>query len=571
MLKKWASLVLILTFILMTAACGSKEDNKADDQPKQDNAATTDNSGKTEDTEKPPAEQADPLGKYPETVTVKQVLGFGPPEDPKTPSGITPDQNTYLKDLKEKLNIDVKYMWTVPSDQYEQKFSLAVASGDLPDVMDVDIRNFEKFRSQGVLADLTEAYEKYASPTLRKFMESDGGQAMKTLSQDGKLYGIPGFEEPFLSTQIMWIRTDWLKNVNMEAPKSIDELEKVAEAFVNNDPDKNGKPDTYGLAISKSVISWGFDLRGFFNGFNSYPGGWIKGSDGKLAAGEIQPQTKQALERLQTWYTKGILDKEFALKDDNKVVEDIVGSKVGIVYGEWWYPNWPLNLNRDNDPNADWVAVQLPSIDGTPGKSLVPKVRMGHIVTVNSKFSNPEAAIKMINFYIDMNSKDHYDTNKPENGYVYNWFVPRIYNPTEMETIYTEVNKALESKANEVSQDVPYYLNIQKPLDAAKKFLAGDKTGWGLYMSRVSPDGGWGLTRKIRDSQQFVWNEFYGSATETMVEKGAQLDKLLSETFTKIVMGESIDEFDKYVDSWKALGGDDITNEVNEWYANVSK
>jgi len=571
MLKKWASLVLSLAFVLTTAACGGTEEKKAEDQPKQDNAQTTDDASKNDDTANPPAEQADPLGKYPETVTVKQVLGYGPPEDPKTPSGITPDQNTYLKDLKEKLNIDVKYMWTVPSDQYEQKFSLAVASGDLPDIMDVDIRNFEKFKSQGVLADLTEAYEKFASPTLRKFMESDGGQAMKTLSQDGKLYGIPGFEEPFLSTQIMWVRTDWLKNVNMEAPKSIDELEKVAEAFVNNDPDKNGKADTYGLAISKSVISWGFDLRGFFNGFNSYPGGWIKGNDGKLAAGEIQPETKQALERLQSWYKKGILDKEFALKDDNKVVEDIVGSKVGIVYGEWWYPNWPLNLNRDKDPNADWVAVQLPSIDGTPGKSLVPKVRMGHIVTVNSKFANPEAAIKMINFYIDMNSKDHYDTNKPENGYVYNWFVPRIYNPTEMETIYTEVNKALESKANEVSQDTPYYLNIQKPLDAAKKYLAGDKTGWGLYMSRVSPDGGWGLTRKIRDSQQFVWNEFYGSATETMVEKGAQLDKLLSETFTKIVMGGSIDEFDKYVDSWKALGGDDITNEVNEWYANVSK
>ncbi|MFD0715963.1 extracellular solute-binding protein [Paenibacillus sp. GCM10027626] len=567
MAKKWAYLLLSATFILTTAACGNSNEKKPEEPPKQTN--TTDkgeqtgnnDSGKTD-------EKADPLGKYSETVTVKQVLGFAPPEDAKTPSGITPDQNAYLKDLKEKLNIDVKYMWTVPSDQFEQKFSLTIASGDLPDVMDIDMRNFEKFKAQGVLADLTEAYEKYASPTLRKFMESDGGQAMKTLSQDGKLYGIPGFEEPFLSTQIMWIRSDWLKKVNMEAPKTIDELEKVTEAFVKN---KLGGSDTYGIGISKAVISWGFDARGFFNGFNSYPGGWIKDSEGKLAAGEIQPETKAALERMQSWYSKGILDKEFALKDDNKVVEDIVAGKVGVVYGEWWYPNWPLNMNRDKDPEADWIAVQLPGIDGKPGKSLVPKVRMGHIVTVNSKFSNPEAAIKMINFYIDMNSKAYYDTNKAENGYVYNWFVPRIYNPVEMETIYTEVGKALDNKADTVSEDVPYYINIQKPLDAAKKFLDGDKSGWGLYMSRVAPDGGWGLTRKIRDNQDFVWNEFYGNATETMVEKGAQLDKLLSETFTKIVMGAPISEFDKYVESWKALGGDDITEEVNEWYASVEK
>ncbi|MBB3067796.1 hypothetical protein FHS14_000766 [Paenibacillus baekrokdamisoli] len=75
------------------------------------------------------------------------------------------------------------------------------------------------------------------------------------------------------------------------------------------------------------------------------------------------------------------------------------------------------------------------------------------------------------------------------------------------------------------------------------------------------------MTRKIRDNKQYVSNEYFGSATETQVEKGAQLDKLLNETFVKIIMGSaSIDEFDKYVKSWKALGGDDITNEVNDWY-----
>ncbi|MBP3962450.1 extracellular solute-binding protein [Paenibacillus lignilyticus] len=572
-MNRWASSFLIISLIATMTACSSNNDNAANDQASEtDNAVTTNNATTTtEKTDDAATENVDPLGKYPETLTVTEVLGYGPPEDPKTPAGLTPDQNAYLKDLKEQLNIDLKYKWTVPTDQYEQKFSLSIASGDLPDIMDVDIRNFEKFKNQGVLADLTDAYEKYASPTLRKFMESDGGQAMKSLTSDGKLYGIPGFEEPFLSTQILWIRADWLKNVNLEAPKTIDDLEKIATAFVNSDPDKNGKKDTYGLALQKNIVNWGFDTRGLFFGFNAYPSGWIKGSDGKLVPGEIQPEMKPALSKLQSWYKNGILDKEFALKDENKVVEDIVGSKVGMLYGEWWLPNWPLNLNKDADPNAEWICVQIPSLDGSPGKSLVPKVRMGHIVVVNSKFSNPEAAIKMINFYIEMNTKAHYDTNKPENGYVYNWFVPRIYNPVEIQTIHDEVNNAIANKVNSVSEDIPYYVNIQKPLEAAQKFLSGDKTGWGLYSSRVSKDGGWGLTSQIRDSNQFVYNEFYGSATESQVENGAQLDKLMNETFTKIIMGESIDSFDKFVSSWKALGGDDVTAEVNEWYSSASK
>ena len=100
-------------------------------------------------------------------VTVTQVLGYNPPEDPRTPQGITPEQNAYFKDLKDMLNIEVQYKWTVPSSQFEQKFSLAMASADLPDVMELDQKNFEKLKKQGMLADLTQAYNDFASPALK--------------------------------------------------------------------------------------------------------------------------------------------------------------------------------------------------------------------------------------------------------------------------------------------------------------------------------------------------------------------------------------------------------------------
>ena len=50
-----------------------------------------------------------------------------------------------------------------------------------------------------------------------------------------------------------------------------------------------------------------------------------------------------------------------------------------------------------------------------------------------------------------------------------------------------------------------------------------------------------------------------------MATKKATLDKLELETFTKIIYGESpVDEFDKFVDNWKKLGGDQISTEVGE-------
>lgn len=568
---KLAKMMLISTMTLSVMAACSNQVKESEGTP----VKTSTEDAKTNTA--PP----DPLGKYPETVTVTQVLGYNPPEDPRTPQGITPEQNAYFKDLKDMLNIEVQYKWTVPSSQFEQKFSLAMASADLPDVMELDQKNFEKLKKQGMLADLTQAYNDFASPALKKYMESDGGFAMKTFTSEGKLLAIPGFEDPFLSTQLLWIRKDWLDNLNLQSPQTMDELEQVARAFVQQDPDQNGKSDTYGIAMQKNLFFWGFDLRGFFNGFGAYPSigdnqsAWIKDDSGKLIPGLIQPEVKTALGKLQSWYKEGILDKEFALKDENKSVEDITAGKVGISYGEWWYPNWPLNLNVDKDPKAEWIALQIPGLDG-PGKSMVAKIRSNKLVVVNKKMKNPEAAIKMINFYIEMGNKKYMDQNKAEKGYVYNWFNPRIYNPAQIDTIYTEVNKALDANQSEITLDDENYKNVADVFKATKDYLAGNTAdaskgvNWGQYFSRAAKDGGWGMTRQIKENQAYVNNEFYGLPTATQVEKGSQLDKLMQETFTKIVMGASLDEFDKFVQSWKSLGGDQITQEVNDWYGQQS-
>jgi len=51
-----------------------------------------------------------------------------------------------------------------------------------------------------------------------------------------------------------------------------------------------------------------------------------------------------------------------------------------------------------------------------------------------------------------------------------------------------------------------------------------------------------------------------------MSDKNATLTKMEYETFTKIIMGAApIEEFDKFVENWYKLGGEQMTNEVNEW------
>jgi len=554
--KKRFKTLLVSCLLLSTAlmaACGDESANKVNEEQK---VPSKPQAGNEEE-----GTAADPLGRYEEPITVTQVLGFAPPQDASTPKSTTPETNGYVKKLKEMLNIDLKYLWTVSADQFAQKFSLSVASGDLPDIMAIAQSDFEKFKEDGLLADLTDAYERYASPNLKAFVENDGGTALRMFTdEDGKILGLPNYLDPFSSLQLMWIRTDWLKNLGLEVPETFEELEKVAEAFVTKDPDGNGQNDTYGVTMNKDLISWGFDARGLFYTMGAYPKAWVKNEEGKLIAGETTPQTRGALETLQSWYQKGLLDKEFAFKDIDKVVEDVVAGKVGITFGEWWYPEWPLNLNKEKDPKAEWKAFPLPSFNGTPGKPLIPRANITKVIVANKNMKHPEALVKMANFYDEITSPK-YPENKAENGYVYNWFEPRFYNPTDIADTHKKINDAFNTgDASKLT------LAEKKLYDEAVAFRGGDASMWGHYTSRVDEDGGWGLTEKLK-SQPVEYNEFSGVPTPTQIEKGASLQKMTDELFLKIIVGSAkIDEFDKFVESWGKLGGNDITKEVNDWY-----
>ena len=71
---------------------------------------------------------------------------------------------------------------------------------------------------------------------------------------------------------------------------------------------------------------------------------------------------------------------------------------------------------------------------------------------------------------------------------------------------------------------------------------------------------------KTVESADIIYNEVYVT-TPSMITKQGELDKLRDNTFISMIMGETpIDEFDTFVEQWKAQGGEDITNEVNEWY-----
>ena len=105
------------------AGCGGNDSGKKDTSAAGDNLPV--------DEEGNPG----PFGKYKEPITVEIVQSINPTLP--IPEGESATDNYYTRYVKENMNIDTKVKWSASNADYTQKLNLAIASNDLPDILEM--------------------------------------------------------------------------------------------------------------------------------------------------------------------------------------------------------------------------------------------------------------------------------------------------------------------------------------------------------------------------------------------------------------------------------------------------
>jgi len=477
------------------------------------------------------------------------------------------DKNAVYDAYEKDAGVKVTNKWVAAdANQFKEKLKMAIASNDIPDFFPVDATQLQQLIEADMIMDLTQVYDKFATENTKKFLKMDGGLQMKSATFDGKLMGIPRSSNPF-NSQFVYVRTDWLKKLNLPEPKTMQDLIKIAEEFKTKDPGGTGK--AYGLALNKDFKDGVTGMIGFMNGFHAYTDTWIDDGSGKLVLGYVQPEMKNALQALQDMFKKGLIDPEFGVKDTQKASELLYNNSIGIVYGAEWAPaHLAAGAVKDGKVVQEWGVFPLLSIDDKPAKAQI-GLGADQYYVVSKKAKNPEAVIRLLNNWIVV------DNNQTEENKVYEFGKDRkekgnnywllnpltVYNQTNTngEVLPTAIANKDESMAKTKDQKTRY--------GRAMKYVNGDATMWWEYLIS-GPKGSVSNYPQMKANNQFQQTKFFGAPTPTMVEKNAILEKKRDEVFYKIIMNQvPIDEFDKFVADWKKLGGDQITKEVNDWYA----
>lgn len=171
-------------------------------------------------------------------------------------------------------------------DDFEIKLAQRAGQKDLPDIVLNDVSQLGTMQSQGILREIDLKEIKNSKDLTPQALKA--GKAV-----DGKTYGIPYSAQ----ANALLIRSDWLQKLGLKAPTTWDEMEQVAKAFTENDPDGNGKNDTYGLAVPGSTkrgyASW------YFSNFL-----WAAGGDFITGSGDkwLPAMTSDAAVEATTWF-----------------------------------------------------------------------------------------------------------------------------------------------------------------------------------------------------------------------------------------------------------------------------
>ncbi|WP_127497415.1 extracellular solute-binding protein [Paenibacillus glycanilyticus] len=303
----------------------------------------------------------------------------------------TMEKNRWTQWINENSPTNVKFT-AIPRTESKQKLNTLFASGSAPDLIfefDPNIKN--PLYDQKQLMPLDDMINQY-STTYKKLLEDNPILKQVSVKSDGKIYEFGKLNEA-IPQFIIAIRQDWLDKLNLTMPKTTEEMYQVAKAFTEQDPDGNGKKDTYGLNVGPGLG----DIFGGTNLSNSY-----KDENGTLV--RTWDNFEEYIDFTKRLYDEGIIDKDY-ITDNNgaKARQDFLNGKTGMFLVQSNYSFW----------NRLWITDYATLQANAPGAKLeimpYPKSPRGQFINwinnpvqltavVNRNAKNPEAVMKYVDF-----------------------------------------------------------------------------------------------------------------------------------------------------------------------------
>ena len=297
--KKVTGLLLAFVMAFSMTACGNSTSTSAD-------SAESSGSG-----EEAAQDQADSSERVP-----IRWLTTG-----DTAAEVIEDGDRIIEEINNRLGIDLT-VEIVPEGNTE-KVNVAMASGDFPDIVTgaYGTSATQQWIDDGMVISLNDYMD--SSPDITAWLEDYEWSA-----QDGNYYGLPFITQYETANSLVIMRQDWLDNLGLSYPETLDEMKEVLNAFTFNDPDGNGQDDTYGISFA---LADRVKLEPIMFAFGLFWDDGIPDRDGTYKMYQKMSGYIPYITWLRDRYAEGVIDPEFITNKTSTHTEKFQAGTAGMI------------------------------------------------------------------------------------------------------------------------------------------------------------------------------------------------------------------------------------------------
>ena len=453
----------------------------------------------------------------------------------------TYDEVPFFQEWQKVTGVKLNFI-APPAGQAKEALNILLASGDLPDMIEYNfLSDFpggpEKAIADGYILKLNDLIDQYA-PNLKKFLQDNPDIDKMVKTDNGSYYAFPFIrgDEYLRVFQGPIIRKDWLDELGLPVPETIDEWTAALRAF------KEKKGASAPFTVNSKPRFFNDSYNGAFLGAFGVNRGFYQ-ENGVIKYGPAESGFKDYLALFQQWYKEGLLDKNIATADAKSIDSNWASGQTGASVGNAgggigrWQP-----LVEQNSPNAVLVAAPYPVLNKGDKPKFGQKdnaYSSGGIVAVTAAAKDPGLAVQLLDYGYGEEGRMFF--NFGTEGVSYNMVDGY---PTYTDLLMKNPDKLAPAQAMSMYirgsyngpfiQDKRYaeqFFALQTQRDAIDVWKNTDVSNYALPSLTPTPE----------ESSEYA----------TIMN---DINTLVDEMTLKIVLGtESVDKFDGYVEKMKSL------------------
>lgn len=440
------------------------------------------------------------------------------------------------KQIEEYTNTKLNITWK-PSAGFDENINILVASNDLPMVTAVRDNKapvIVQAVNGGVFWEIKDDYlQQY--PNLSK-MNKD---VANNVSYDGKIYSL--YKSADLARSGWHYRKDWLDKLGLSEPTTLDELYNVIHAFTFNDPDGNGKDDTFGLAMAADIA-----VKLQFHSMVIAMGGgneWEADGNGGVQPTFMTQPYIDAMDFFRKIYAEKAMNQDYPSASKNNIYEYWSSGQCGMFYMSMYdsYGQSVQNIKKTiPEAENDFFTLIKSKIDGSY-RCYPTSGWKGMYMMSKKAVKSEDDLLKVLGFFDKMEDQAMQELT----GY------------------------GVEGDHFTVKSDGTIDLINREDFSTVCGDFGQLQLNWSDNKRTANYEY---LQKKVLDN--IAANEPYAIPnvvnpfiSETQSSLGGTLDQMIYDARDKYIIGAlDLDGFNAAVAQWRAQGGDNIIKEYSDAY-----